>query len=131
MKNLTVSQLQPMAGYVLIEPAQAETKTASGIILPESDSEKPQYGTVLAVGEGECDDCECGCGGCGCGWEEEHGKGEKTHSHSHDQCDGEPPVKVGDQVIYKKWGGNEVLIDDVEYQFLKFEDILAIIGNKK
>ena len=135
MKNLTVSQLQPMAGYALVEPAKSETKTASGIILPENDSEKPQYGTVLAVGEMDCDDCDCGCSGCGCDWEEEHHeKGEHSHSHSHshshDKCDCDAPVSVGDQVIYKKWGGNEVTIDEVEYQFLKFEDILAVISKK-
>ncbi|MFH2118574.1 MAG: co-chaperone GroES, partial [Candidatus Paceibacterota bacterium] len=42
----------------------------------------------------------------------------------------ECPVKVGDLVIYKKWGGNDVEIDDVEYQFLKFEDILAVVSKK-
>jgi chaperonin GroES len=131
MKNLQVSQLEPMAGYVLVEPAKAETKTASGIILPENESEKPTVGTVLAVGEAECDDCECGCGSCGCDWEEEHHEhGEHSHSHSHEECECDTPVEIGDQVIYKKWGGNEVMIDDVEYQFLKFEDILAIIKNK-
>lgn len=143
MKNLNVSQLQPMAGYVLVEPAKAETKTASGIILPENDGEKPQYGTVLAVGpvECDCDDCgcgDCGCGGCGCDWEEDEKsleKKSKKSEHEQESCDcdcgcGEPPVKVGEQVIYKKWGGNEVTIDDVEYQFLKFEDILAVIKKK-
>ena len=140
MKNLTVSQLQPMAGYVLVEPAKAETKTASGIILPENEGDKPQYGTVLAVGEVECGDC-CGGGCCGdCDWEEEKSekkskKSEHDHNHNHNHdhesydCD-EAPVAVGDQVIYKKWGGNEVMIDDLEYQFLKFEDILAIIKKK-
>lgn len=149
MKNLTVSQLQPMAGYVLVEPAKAETKTASGIILPESDSEKPQYGTVLAVGEADCSDCGSGddcCGGCGdghygCGNDEGHEHPEKKSKKSdkHDKscgcedCEGDcagAPVEVGDQVVYKKWGGNDVTIDDVEYQFLKFEDILAVIKKK-
>lgn len=98
--QLSVSQLQPLAGYVLVEPAQREKQTASGLILPENDSEKPQHGKVLAVG--------------GSVWE----SGVKEIKS---------PVKVGDQVIYKKWGGNEVMIGDIEYQFLKFDDILATV----
>jgi chaperonin GroES len=97
---LSVSQLQPLAGYVLVEPAQAQKQTASGIYLPDSHDEKPQYGTVLAIGDSV--------------WE----SGVKEIKS---------PVKKGDQVIYKKWGGNDFKIGDVEYQFLKFEDILAII----
>ena len=100
MSNLSVSQLQPLAGYVLVEPAKKEKRTASGLILPENDSDKPQHGTVLAVG--------------GSIWE----SGVKEVK---------APVKVGDSVIYKKWGGNDFNVDDVEYQFLKFEDILATI----
>lgn len=99
MKAISVSKLQPLAGYVLVEPAQAEKKTASGIYLPESAEEKPQYGTVLAVGADAMID----------------GATVKA------------PVKKGDQVIYKKWGGNDFKVGDVEYQFLKFEDILATI----
>jgi len=98
--QLDVSKLTPMAGYVLVEPAQAEAKTASGIYLPENNDEKPQHGTVLAVG--------------GSVWE----SGVKEVK---------APVKPKDQVIYSKWGGKEVKIGDVEYQFLKFDDILATI----
>ena len=100
MTKLKVSQLQPLAGYVLVEPAESQVQTATGILLPKSDSEKPQHGKVLAVG--------------GPIWE----SGVKEL-----KC----PVKVGDVVMYKKWGGNEVTIDDVEYQFLKFEDVLALV----
>ena len=110
MSKLNVSQLKPLAGYVLVEPSQAETKTASGIILPGSDTEKPQYGKVLAIG-----DQNDGCCGGGCGDFEM----KKTID-----------VKVGDLVVYKKWGGNDVMIDDVEYQFLKYEDILAVVDRK-
>lgn len=98
--SLSVSQLHPLAGYVLVEPAQSQKQTASGILLPDSHDEKPQHGTVLAVGDSI--------------WE----SGVKELKS---------PVKKGDQVIYKKWGGNEVKIGDIEYQFLKFEDILSII----
>ncbi len=97
--TLTVSQLQPLAGYVLVQPAESQKQTASGIYLPQNDSEKPQHGTVLAVGPAIMED------------------GQKIES----------PVKKNDKVIYKKWGGNDVKIGDVEYQFLKFEDLLAIV----
>jgi chaperonin GroES len=132
MKDLNIKKIQPTKGYVLVEPAKAEAKTSSGIILPENESEKPQYGLVLAVGEASCcDDCcddkeDCcggGCGDCGCDSDEEKVSGCCEVSC----CEEEAPVKVGDKVIYKKWGGNEFKIGDTEYQFLKFEDILAVI----
>ena len=91
--------LKPAAGYLLIEPLDAETKTASGIYLPDTAGEKPQKGKVLAVGADEITD-----------------SGAKRSA----------PVKVGDVVIYKKWGGNEVKIGNIEYLFAKFEDILAV-----
>ena len=94
-----VSRLHPSAGYLLIEPEVSQKQTASGIYLPESADEKPQKGKVLAVGENEVT---------------EHGATRKA------------PVRVGDVVIYKKWGGNEVKIDNKEYLFVKFEDVLAI-----
>ena len=83
----------------MLEPVGAETKTASGIYLPDSASEKPQKGKVLAVGPDELTE-----------------SGTKRSS----------PAKVGDIVIYKKWGGNEVKVDGKEYLFAKFEDILAV-----
>lgn len=92
--NLTLAP-----GYILIEPLEAETKTSSGIYLPESASEKPQKGKVLAAGDTLVTE-----------------QGAQIKS----------PVKVGDIVIYKKWGGNEVKLQGEEYLFAKFEDILAI-----
>jgi chaperonin GroES len=100
MVTLDVKKLSPLAGYVLVEPSEAQKQTDSGIYLPDSHDEKPQTGTVLAIG-GD--------------WVTEQGATIKA------------PVKKGDTVIYKKWGGNEVKIGKVEYQFLKFEDILAIV----
>ena len=94
-------KLQPTAGYIIVEPLEAETKTASGIYLPDSASEKPAKGKVLAVGPDEITE-----------------SGTKRLS----------PVKKGDIVFYKKWGGNEVKIAGKEYLFTKFEDILAIEG---
>ena len=98
---MTKINLKPTAGYVLIEPQEAVKQTSSGIVLPESHDEKPQKGKVLAVGPNPCcDDDKCDC--------------EKA------------PCKVGDMVVYKKWGGNEYKIDDKEYLFVEFKDILAI-----
>ena len=94
--------LKPLAGYVLIEPAPKETKTASGIYLPDTVEEKPQEGKVLAVGDSIFD----------------HGR-EVTS-----------PVKVGEKVVYKKWGGNEIKIDGKELLLIKFEDLMAIVEKK-
>lgn len=94
-------KLNPAPGYIVIEPVGTEEKTASGIYLPDSASEKPQQGKILAVGSDEITD-----------------SGTKRKS----------PVRVGDVVIYKKWGGNEVKLHGVEYLFAKFDDILAIVS---
>lgn len=94
-------QFLPTAGNVLIEPQEVQTKTTGGIYLPETaTAEKPQKGKVLAVGS-----------------EETLVNGTIRKS----------PVKIGDTVIYKKWGGNEVKEEGKEYMFVKFEDILAVI----
>lgn len=98
-KQLNPKSLRPAPGYLLVEPAKQQQKTASGIYLPDSHDEKPQYGTVLAVGDPFFD----------------HGKELKS------------PAKKGAAVVYKKWGGNEVQIGNTEYQFLKFDDILAVV----
>lgn len=90
--------LKPTAGYLLIAPLEKETKTASGIYLPDSAGEKPQKGKIIAIGG-------------------------KIYQEGH-QVDS--PAKLNDIVFYKKWGGNEVKIDNKEYLFVKFEDILAV-----
>src|SRR3989344_7418169 len=92
--------LTPTPGYVWVKPLDVQKQTDSGIYLPDSHDEKPQEGIVLAVGST---------------WVTEHG------------AKVDAPVSVGQKVIYKKWGGNYVKIDATEYQFLKFEDILAIV----
>lgn len=130
MKDINIKKIQPTRGYVLVEPAKAEQKTSSGIILPENDSEKPQYGTVLAVGESDCScDCSCGDSCCSdsCSCDNTYECGESCDCEEECSCSS-APAKVGDQVIYKKWGGNEFKIGDTEYQFLKFEDVLAVIN---
>ena len=100
VNTLTVKDITPAPGYVLIEPAKQEKQTASGLYLPDSHSEKPQYGSVLAVGGKLIND-----------------RGVEVSS----------PAKVGDKVIYKEWGGNEVEIGATKYQFLRFDDLLAIV----
>jgi chaperonin GroES len=96
----TKLHIKPTPGYIVIKPLEAQTQTASGIYLPDSAGEKPQKGLVVVIGDDEINE-----------------KGIKI------KC----PVKVGDTVIYKKWGGSEVKIDGIEYLFAKFEDILAVV----
>lgn len=91
--------LKPLAGYVLIEPAPKETKTASGIVLPDSADEKPQEGKVLACGD------------------------DLTEEGKTIKC----PVRVGDKVVYKKWGGNEIKVESKELLLIKFEDLMAVV----
>lgn len=91
---------QPLSDNVLVRPLEPEQKTSSGIILPDSVKEKPQVGKVMAVGKGLV-----------------HPDGKITPVE----------VKVGQNVLYKKWGGNEVKVGSEEWMILKQEDILAIV----
>lgn len=94
------SNIKPLFDNILIRPLEAETKTASGIILPDNAKEKPQMGQIVAVGPGKVTP-----------------KGEK-----------EPiVVKVGQKVMYKKWGGNEVKINGEELILVEQKDILAVL----
>ena len=93
------TSIKPLMGYVLVEPGEADTKTASGIILPESAQEKPAQGKVIACG----DDAVI------------EGKTVKC------------PVSVGDKVVYKKWGGDEIKVDGRELKLVKFDDLMAIL----
>ena len=93
--------IKPLFDNVLIKPLEAEAKTASGIILPDSAKEKPQMGQVMAVGEGKI--------------------GPKGEKHP-------IVVKVGQKVMYKKWGGSEVKVGSEEWTMVSQEDILAIIS---
>lgn len=92
-------KVTPLFDNVLIEPLEAEEKTLSGIILPDSAKEKPQMGKVIAVGKGKT--------------------GPKGEVHP-------MVVKVGDTVMYKKWGGNEVKVDGKDMMLVSQEDILAV-----
>ncbi|MEK7595289.1 MAG: co-chaperone GroES [Patescibacteria group bacterium] len=94
-------KVKPLSDYILIEPETTkDTTTPSGIVLPDSAKEKPQKGKVIAVGSGRKDD-----------------KGVVIKLE----------VKVGDTVYYKKWGGNEIKLDNKEYLLVKEKDILAVI----
>ena len=100
-KNTTAKvSIKPLMGYVLVEPSEAESKTASGIILPESAQEKPAQGTVIA---------------CGDEMVMEGGKVMKC------------PVKNGDKVVYKKWGGDEIKVEGKELKLVKFDDLMAVL----
>ena len=100
VKTLTVNKINPAPGFLLVEPAKEEKKTASGLYLPDSHQEKPQYGKVLAVGGKLIND-----------------RGVEVDS----------PAKVGETVLYKEWVANEIEIDNIKYKFPKFDEILAII----
>jgi chaperonin GroES len=92
--------LKPLGDRLIVEPAEGEEVTASGIVLPETAKEKPQKGTVLAVGPGRRDD---------------EGKRIKMD------------VKEGDTVLYAKYAGTEVKLDNKKYLILKESDVLAIV----
>jgi chaperonin GroES len=93
--------LRPLADRVVVKPVEREEMTKSGIVLPDTAKEKPQEGLVEAVGSGRYN--------------------EQTGSRI--QLD----VKVGDRVMYAKYAGSEVKIDDIEYLILAEKDILAIV----
>jgi chaperonin GroES len=94
-------KIVPLADYVLIEPIKEEEKTKAGILLPESaEKEKPEKGKVIAVGPGRRDE-----------------KGNLIPVS----------VKAGQTVLFKKYGPDEIKVDDKEYLICKEEDILAII----
>ncbi len=95
MKKL---KLKPLDDRVVVEPVDAEQMTAGGIVLPDSAQEKPQRGTVLAVGPGRLLD-----------------SGER----------GELSVKLGDEVIYGKYAGSDFEVEDREVKILRENDILA------
>ena len=92
------TKLQPLADRVLVKPIEKEEKTKSGIYIPDTAKEKPQEGEAMAVGPGKLDD-----------------NGKRIPLD----------LKVGDKVIYAKYGGTEIKIDDVEMMILRESDILA------
>jgi len=93
-------KINPCADNVLIEPAKNEEKTKSGIILPDTAKERPEQGTIIAIGSGK-----------------KNKKGEIMPMS----------VKVGQKVLFKKYTSNEVKVDDKEYLIVEESDIIAII----
>ena len=94
--------LQPLGDRVVVKPlSEEESKTPSGIYIPDTAKEKPQEGEVVAVGPGEPND-----------------NGEKI----------KPDVEKGDKVVYSKYGGTEIKVDGIEYLILSSRDILAKVS---
>jgi len=92
--------IRPLEDRILVQANEAETTTASGIVIPDTAKEKPQEGTVLAVGPGRFDD-----------------KGTRIPVD----------VQVGDTVVYSKYGGTEIKYAGEEYLVLSARDVLAVI----
>ena len=94
-------KFKPLHDRLLLKPTVAETKTKSGIIIPDTAQEKPMQGEVVAVG-----------------------KGKRLEDGRLQPLD----VKVGDKVIYGKWSGTEVKLDGVDHVILKEEDLFGVVG---
>lgn len=97
---IKANSVRPLFDQVLIKPLEEESKTASGILLPETAKEKPQMGQVMAIGPGNVTD-----------------DGKKVPM----------VVKVGQKVMYKKWGGNEIKVEGKEWLLVEQKDILAVV----
>ncbi len=92
--------IKPLEDRIVVQPADGEQTTASGLVIPDTAKEKPQEGIVLAVGPGRVDD-----------------NGNRIPLD----------VAVGDKVIYSKYGGTEVKYAGVEYLVLSARDVLAVV----
>ena len=95
--------LKPLGSRVVVEPLEQEEVTAGGIVLPETAKEKPQKGVILSVGPGDRDE-----------------DGDRIAMD----------VKVGDTVLYAKYGGTEIKIDGKKLLILRESDLLAIVEPK-
>ncbi|MCH7819894.1 MAG: co-chaperone GroES [Candidatus Marinimicrobia bacterium] len=93
-------KIKPLADRVVVQADEAEDKSEGGIILPDTAQEKPQKGTIIAIGAGRISD-----------------NGELI----------KPEVKVGDKVLYGKYSGNEISVGGVEYLIMRESDILAVV----
>jgi chaperonin GroES len=93
-------KIKPLADRIVVKPSEAEEKTASGIIIPDTAKEKPMQGEIVAVGKGKTTD---------------DGKFIAME------------LKVGDKILYGKYSGTEITIDRVEYLIMRESDVYAII----
>jgi chaperonin GroES len=98
---MSIGKIKPLGDRVLIKSSEPNEVKKSGIIIPDTAKEKPQEGEVIEVGPGRVSE-----------------EGDRI----------EMEVKKGDKVLYGKYSGTEVTIDDVEYLIMRESDILAIIG---
>lgn len=96
----TMAGIKPLADRVLVKPDNAEETTASGIIIPDSAKEKPQRGTIVAVGPGKVEN------------------GTKI----------DMSVNEGDKVLYGKYAGTEVTVDNEDYLIMRESDIVGIVS---
>ena len=94
-------KVKPLGDRVLIQPLEEKEANKGGIIIPDTAKEKPQEGTVVAVGTGKLDD-----------------NGKKIEFN----------VKVGDKVLISKYGGTEIEVDGENYLIMREDDVLGIIG---
>ena len=92
-------QLEPLEDRVVVKPEEEEETTVSGIVIPDTAKEKPQQGQVVAAGPGRFED------------------GKRVPMD----------VKVGDKILYSKYGGTEVKVEGEEYLVLSSRDILAVV----
>ena len=93
-------KVKPLSDRIIVKPAEAEEKTASGLIIPDTAKEKPMKGEVIAVGAGKVTD---------------DGKTVKME------------LKVGDKILYGKYSGTEVTIDGDEYLIMRESDVYGVI----
>ncbi len=93
-------KVRPLGDRVLVKPLEAKEVKKGGIIIPDTVKEKPQEGEVIALGTGKITD-----------------EGKKIPVE----------VKIGEKILFKKYGGDEIKIGDVEHKILDREDILAVI----
>jgi len=93
-------KIKPLSDRIIVKPAEAEEKTASGLIIPDTAKEKPMKGEIMAVGTGKVTD---------------DGKTVKME------------LKVGDQVLYGKYSGTEIVVEGADYLIMRESDVYAII----
>ena len=93
-------KIKPLGDRVIVKPKEAEEQTKGGIILPDTAKEKPIEGTIVAVGPGKTED------------------GKKV----------DLSVKIGDTVLYGKYGGTEITVEGTEYLIMRESDIYGIVG---
>ena len=103
-KTMTRTVLCPLEDRIVVRPLEPEERTASGLVIPDTARDKPQQGEVLAVGPGR--------------------RAEATGEYI------PVGVKVGDRVVYSKYGGTEITVDGEDLLILSSRDVLAVLGGE-